>query len=135
MDDKRGSQSYLEKSPNDSNRLLLLHEWDRSDFEFFFISGASEYRHQLMLNWDLSILGFGCFPGVSANLSSPPRSNSLVLPRPSSSNFNPSWTKMGRKKNYSHVAIVEATTSPVYFDPRYLPITKDTNDVPIEFLK
>ncbi|CAF2140081.1 unnamed protein product, partial [Rotaria magnacalcarata] len=65
---------------------------------------------------------FGCLPNVSGSLSSPPRSTSFISTRPSSSNFNSSsWnTNKHKSISYSHVAVVEATTSPVNSYPRYL---------------
>ncbi|CAF1622496.1 unnamed protein product [Adineta ricciae] len=38
---------------------------------------------------EINLMGSGSFPRKSANLTSPPRFNMLVLPRPSSSNFDP----------------------------------------------
>jgi hypothetical protein len=72
---------------------------------------------------------------VPGNLTSPPRYDSLVLPRPSSSNFDPSWKKIKEKRTYSHVAIVEATTSSVSFDAQYLPMVEQINERSAKILK
>ena len=61
------------------------------------------------------------FTSASANLSSPPRFDLLIVPRPSSSKFNLSSQEMKDKRIYSHVAIVEATTATVSFHAQYLP--------------
>jgi len=59
----------------------------------------------------------------------------LVLPHPSSSNFDPSWKKIKEKRIYSHVAVVEATTSGISFDARYLPIIEQIDEGSAEFPK
>ncbi|CAF5175365.1 unnamed protein product [Rotaria magnacalcarata] len=73
---------------------------------------------------EINLMGsFGCLPNVSGSLSSPPRFTSFVSPQPSSSNLNSySWNTIKQKSiSYSLVTIVEATTSPVNFYPRYIP--------------